>query len=65
MYGGNALKADVFNAKDVVDMLLDENEQQELKQSGQFLRTKRMKKGSKHAPIEHTNKQVSTTLHRP
>lgn len=26
VYGGNALKADVFNAKDVVDMLLDENE---------------------------------------
>lgn len=26
VYGGNALKADVFRPKDVVDMLLDEQE---------------------------------------
>lgn len=27
VYGGNALKADVFRAKEVVDMLLDEEEE--------------------------------------
>ena len=46
VYGGNALKADVFRPKDVVDMLLDEDEEQDLKDRQQkFLRTKRVKKG--------------------
>ena len=46
VYGGNALKADVFRPKDVVDMLLDEDEEQDLKDRQQkFLRTKIVKKG--------------------
>ena len=51
VYGGNALKADVFRAKEVFDMLLDEDEQNELKERQQkFLKTKRVKKaGKSHA----------------
>jgi len=46
VYGGNALKADVFRPKDVVDMLLDEDEEQDLKDRQQkFLRTRRVKRG--------------------
>jgi hypothetical protein len=42
------LKADVFRPKDVVDMLLDEEEEQDLKERQQkFLRTKRVKRGPK------------------
>ena len=45
MYGGNALKADNFKAKDVVDLLLDEQEQNELKERSQkFLKIKKRKK---------------------
>jgi DNA helicase INO80 len=50
VYGGNALKADVFRPKDVVDMLLDEEEEQGLKERQQkFLRTRRVKRGPKPA----------------
>ena len=42
VYGGNALKADVFRAKDVVDMLLDEDEEEDLKANqSRFLKTGR------------------------
>ena len=45
VYGGNALKADVFTKRDVVDMLLDEEEEKEIKErSAKFLKTKRIKK---------------------
>jgi len=52
VYGGNALKADVFRPKDVVDMLLDEEEEQDLKERQQkFLRTRRVKR--KNATVEN------------
>lgn len=42
VYGGNALKADVFRAKDVVDMLLDDEEEEDLKANqSRFLKTGR------------------------
>jgi len=45
VYGGNALKADIFKPKEVVEMLLDENEQKELQERSQkFLKTKRIKR---------------------
>jgi hypothetical protein len=49
VYGGNALKADVFKAKEVVDMLLDEQEEEDLKHRQQaFLRTRRVKRSKAH-----------------
>jgi DNA helicase INO80 len=54
VYGGNALKADVFRAKEVVDMLLDEDEEQDLKDRQQkFLRTRRVKRGPKPSAQEN------------
>ena len=54
VYGGNALKADVFKPKDVVDMLLDDEETNALKDRGQkFLKTKRMKKFFKSDSHHH------------
>jgi hypothetical protein len=61
VYGGNALKADVFRPKDVVDMLLDEEEEQDLKERQQkFLRTKRVK-GRGRPPGGHGDHQIIDT----
>lgn len=58
VYGGNALKADVFRPKDVVDMLLDEDEEQDLKDRQQkFLRTRRVKRGPR--PSLHQDTEMA------
>lgn len=66
VYGGNALKADVFRPKDVVDMLLDEDEEQDLKERQQkFLRTGRVKKrrgGHHQSQLDGDSQMIDTAV---
>jgi hypothetical protein len=63
VYGGNALKADVFKAKEVVDMLLDEQEEEDLKHRQQaFLRTRRVKRSKATVGDEFHNGTTSSAM---
>jgi hypothetical protein len=50
------LKADVFRAKDVVDMLLDDEEEEDLKANqSRFLKTGRKRKGANKGAAASAN----------
>jgi len=62
VYGGNALKADVFRAKDVVDMLLDEEEEEDLKANqSRFLKTGRGRKKINKTTANEDADMIDTT----
>lgn len=50
IYSGNALKADVFKASEVHDMLIDDEDEEQLKNKS-FIKTKRLKKVPKKPSV--------------
>jgi hypothetical protein len=62
VYGGNALKADVFRAKDVVDMLLDDDEEEDLKvNQSKFLKTGRGRRPKAKPATDDANMMIDTS----
>lgn len=62
VYGGNALKADVFRAKDVVDMLLDDEEEEDLKANqSRFLKTGRGRRPKAAKANEDATMMIDTS----
>lgn len=62
VYGGNALKADVFRAKDVVDMLLDDDEEEDLKANqSKFLKTGRGRRPKAKQATDDANMMIDTS----
>ncbi len=62
VYGGNALKADVFRAKDVVDMLLDDDEEEDLKANqSKFLKTGRGRRPKAKPATDDSNMMIDTS----
>jgi len=62
VYGGNALKADVFRAKDVVDMLLDDDEEEDLKANqSKFLKTGRGRRPKAKTATDDANMMIDTS----
>ena len=62
VYGGNALKADVFRAKDVVDMLLDDDEEEDLKANqSKFLKTGRGRRPKAKLATDDAKMMIDTS----